>query len=195
MKKGVLLKLSSLESLYRRRPVYETKKLEARCREVGVDPPTYAPLDNNVVCWRLPPLEISAGGIVIPSEHASPHVKGIVMAVGPRARDVLFSNGIELGDVVIWARFSGWEMKDKQVGKELNDEYVVLKDRDILGSDDLAAELASGKAAYKQDPTTGRYCLVRKLIGGRKQKLLALAAGTDNPHEAAAARRAASTER
>jgi co-chaperonin GroES (HSP10) len=187
-----ITKLSAMERIYHRPVWYETKKLEARCKEIGVDPPTFAPMDNNVVCWRLPPLEMSRGGIVIPSEHASPHIKGILMAVGPRARDVLFSNGIELGDIVIWARFSGWELKDKTVSAERADEFCVLKDRDILGSDDLAADLANGRAAYQLDDKTGRYCLTRKMLGSRKvQKLRALAASTTNPHEAETARRLA----
>jgi co-chaperonin GroES (HSP10) len=186
------LQLSAMESLYRRRPHYETKKLELRCKEVGVDPPTFAPTDNNCVVWRLPDLSVSRGGIVIPAGHRDAQIKGILMAVGPRARDVLFSNGIQLGDIVIWARFSGWELKDRTTSAELINEYIVLKDRDILGSDDLAADLATGKAKYILDEKTGRHLLLpSKQINGRKQKLLALAASTTSPHEADTARRIA----
>lgn len=195
MSKRKDLVLSKMESLYDRRAFYETKKLEERCKEVGVDPPTYQPIDNNVVCWRLPPLMVSKGGIVIPEEHASPHIKGILMAVGPRARDVLFSNGIEVGDVVVWARFSGWEFHDKTAKTERGSEFVVLKDRDILGSDDLAVELAKGRAKYVLDEKTGRHNLVRKMISGRKQKLLALAASTTSAAEAETARRIAAQEK
>jgi co-chaperonin GroES (HSP10) len=186
-----LLKLSSMEMLYRAPVHYETEKLKLRCKEVGVDPPTYQPMDNNCVVWRMPDLEMSRGGIVIPAAHRDAHIKGILMAAGPRARDVLFSNGIQLGDIVIWARFAGWETHDKTHSKDLPDSFIILKDRDILGSDDLRVELASGKARYVLDPKTGRHNLERKLLRGRVEKLKALAASTNSPEESETARRMA----
>lgn len=185
------LKLSAMESLYRVKPYYETEKLRLRCDEVGITPPTGQPIDNNCICWRLPDLALSPGGIVIPTEHRSPHYKGILVAIGPRARDVLFSNGIEIGDVVTWARFSGAEHSDKTTDRDLGTQFITLKDRDIIASDDLRVELATGKAKYVRNELTGRHELVRKLLSGKKQKLLALAAGTDSAHEAETARRRA----
>ena len=188
---GKELVLSPIESLYASKPYYATEKLRLRCKEVGIEPPTGQPIDNNVVVWRLPPLKMSAGGIVIPEEAQNPHIKGILVAMGPRARDVLYSNGIEEGDVVTWARFSGSEHKDKTANKNLATEYITLKDRDILWSDDLRVALATGKAKYVIDDKTGRWSLQRKLLNGKKEKLLARAASTDNPHEAETARRIA----
>ena len=185
------LKLSTIESIYSTKPFYATEKLRVRCKEVGIEPPTYQPMDNNCVVWRLPPLELSKGGIVMPQDSQSPHIKGILLAVGPRARDVLYSNGIEEGDIVIFARFGGWEAQDRTNAKLLDTEYLILKDRDIIGSDDLKVALATGKAKYVLDEKTGRWCLQRKLLGGRKQKLLALAASTSSPQEAETARRIA----
>ena len=191
-----LLKLSPLEALYAKRPVYyETKKLEIRCKEVGFDLPTYQPIDNNCVCYRLPDIELSKGGLFVPASAESPHLKGSLVAVGPRARDVLFSNGIEVGDVVIWGRFSGWEHEDKTAAKELGTQFIVLKDRDIMGSDDLADDLAHGRAKYVLDQATGRHNLVKGLLTGRKQKLLALAASSNSAHEAETARRLANQEK
>ena len=189
------LKLSPLENLYRRRqrrPYFETEKLRLRCEEVGIVPPLGQALDNNCICWRLPDIEVSPGGLVIPSEHRSPHHKGILVAVGPRARDVLFSNGVEVGDIVTWARFAGAEHSDKTNRADLGTQFIFLKDRDILSSDDLADELASGKAQYVLDEKTGRHNLIRKMLGSsKKQKLLALAASTASPAEAETARRIA----
>lgn len=185
------LKLSAMESLYKAKPFYATEKLRLRCKEVGIEPPTYQPMDNNCVVWRLPPLKVTSGGIVVPEDAQSPHSKGILLAIGPRARDVLYSNGIEEGDVVIFARFAGWETPDRTPTKALDTEYLILKDRDIIGSDDLRVELSQGKAKYVLDTGTGRWCLQRKLLSGRKQKLLALAASTTSPAEAETARRLA----
>jgi len=188
------LKLSTMESLYTAKPFYATEKLRLRCKEVGIEPPTGQPIDNNVIVWRLPPLKVSAGGIVIPEEAQSPHIKGILVAMGPRARDVLYSNGIEEGDVVTWARFAGAEHNDKTTTRNLGTEFLTLKDRDILWSDDLRVALASGKVKYIQDDK-GRWCLQRKLLSGRKEKLLALAASTNSPAEAETARRIAAGEK
>jgi chaperonin GroES len=185
------LKLSAMESLYRAKPYYANDLLRVRCKEVGIEPPTFQPMDNNCVVWRLPPLSVSRGGIIVPEESKSPHVKGILVAVGPRARDVLYSNGIEEGHVVIFARFAGWETRDRTASKELSDEFLIIKDRDIIGSDDLRVELSSGKARYVLDEKTNRWSLQRKLLNGRKQKLLALAASTTSPAEAETARRLA----
>ena len=185
------LKLSAIESLYTVKPFYATEKLRVRCKEVGIEPPTYAPMDNNVVVWRLPPLKVTPGGIVVPDDAQSPHVKGILLAMGPRARDVLYSNGIEEGDIVIFARFAGWETQDRTTSKPLDTEYLILKDRDIIGSDDLKVMLSKGKATYFLDEKTGRWCLQKKLLNGKKQKLLALAASTSSPQEAETARRIA----
>lgn len=187
-----LLKLSAMESLYRAKAFYANDLLKARCHEVGVEPPTFQPMDNNCVVWRLPALGVSKGGIIVPEESKSPHVKGILMAVGPRARDVLYSNGIEEGHVVIFARFAGWETRDKTATAEKDSEFLIIKDRDIIGSDDLRVELSSGRAKYVMDERTNRWCLQRKLLNGRKQKLLALAASTNSPAEAETARRIAS---
>lgn len=189
------LKLSAMESLYKTKPFYATEKLRLRCKEVGIEPPTYQPMDNNCIVWRFPPLTISKGGIVMPEDAQSPHSKGLLLAVGPRSRDVLYSNGIEEGDVVIFARFSGWETKDRTPTQELDTEYLIIKDRDIIGSDDLRVELSTGKAKYVLDDKTGRWCLQRKLLSGRKQKLLALAASTTSAHEAETARRIAANEK
>jgi co-chaperonin GroES (HSP10) len=194
MKQAAIAKLSSIEALYQGREGkahYANDKLKVRCEELGIEPPTYQPMDNNCIVWRLPPLELSKGGIVIPSDSQNPHVKGLLVAMGPRARDVLYSNGIQEGDIVIFARFAGWETYDRTHNKALGAEYLILKDRDIIGSDDLRAEMATGKAKYVLDEKTGRWNLQRKLLNGRKQKLLALAASTASPHEAETARRLA----
>jgi co-chaperonin GroES (HSP10) len=190
-----LVKLSQLEALSQTKPFYATEKLRARCAEVGIEPPTFHPMDDNCVVWRLPPLKVSAGGIVLPEDSQNPHTKGILLALGPRARDVLYSNGIEEGDVVTFARFGGWEMQDKTHDRGKGNEILILKAREIIGSDDLKAVLSSGKAKYVLDEKTGRWCLQRKLLNGRKEKLLALAASTTSPAEAETARRLAANEK
>jgi co-chaperonin GroES (HSP10) len=171
--------------------------LDYRCRDWNIPKVTFQPVDNNVIVWRLPPLALSAGGIVIPEDQQSPHVKGVILAMGPRARDTLVSNGIEEGHIVVFGRFAGWEAHDNRPEMARHNMILMIKDKDIIGSDDLKADLEAGKLRIVQD-TDGRHKLAKvktdKLLTAkesRKEKLERLANGTSNPHEAAAARRAA----
>ncbi len=168
---------------------YQTPLLKKRCQEYGIPTPSFFPMDNNVLVWRLPSLDVSRGGLLLPEDARSPHIKGILMAMGPRAMDVLKSNGIEEGHTIVFARFAGWEATDSTSKSSLSSQFIMLKDRDVIGSDELKEEIASGKAKYVLE--NGRYSLQRKLLGGRKEKLLALAASTDSPAEAATARKLA----
>lgn len=164
--------------------------LERRCADFGIDIPSFQPIDDNVVIWRLPPLKESAGGIIIPEEHGSPHVKGLLLKMGPRAMDVLRSNGIEEGHIVIFGRFAGWEASDQTPEHFRHNTILMLKARDVVGSDDLKAEIQDGRAQYVI--SNGRHCLERKLLSGKTEKLLALAASTQSPEEADTARKIAS---
>lgn len=164
--------------------------LERRCRENGISPPEYQPTDDTVVVYRFPPLELSPGGIVIPEDARSPNVKGLLLAAGPRAMDHLFSNGYELGHIVIWKRFAGWETGDRTPEHQRGNRVLFLVAKDLLGSDDLGEQMRNGTARYIRG-ADGRHVLERKLLGSRKEKLLALAASTHSPAEAATARKLA----
>ena len=164
--------------------------LQMRCREWGIEIPTFAPMDNNCVVWRLPPLKVTKGGVIIPEDQQSPHAKGLLLAMGPRAMDVLRSNGIDVGHVIIFARFAGWETSDQTKEYAKGQLVLMLKDRDIIGSDDLRVALESGKARYVLGED-GRHRLETKLLDGRKEKLLALAASTHSPAERETAMRIA----
>lgn len=149
--------------------------LQQRMKQWGVEAVTFQPMDDNVVVWRLPPITETAGGLVIPLEHATPHVKGLLLRMGPRAMDILKSNGIDEGHYVLWARYAGWETNDDTPESRRHSRVLMIKARDIIGSDDLAADLKSGRAKYVKGDD-GRWRLERKLLNGRKEKLLALAA-------------------
>jgi co-chaperonin GroES (HSP10) len=165
--------------------------LDKRRKEWGIPDITFQPMDNNVIVWRLPPLTTSPSGLLhLPEDARSPHIKGVVLAMGPRAMDVLKSNGIEEGHIVVFARFAGWETKDHTAHQKLGSEVLIIKDRDIIGSDELKAELKSGKAKYVKGED-GRHRLERRLLSGKKEKILALAASTSSPAEAETARKIA----
>ena len=63
--------------------------------------------------------------------------------------DYLDSQGILLGHVVVFARFAGDEMNDTSRTTELQQRFLLLKDLDIEGSEDLRAGLEDGTFKYK----------------------------------------------
>lgn len=149
--------------------------LVKRAKEFGFDIPTGQPMDDNVTVWRLPPIELSEGGLFLPQREQSPNIKGVLIAAGPRAMDTLVSNGCTLGHIVVFARFAGWETKDSTQDRTLGNEILRLKLRDILESEDLRDALESGATRYIKGED-GRHRLEVKQLGGRTEKLLALAA-------------------
>jgi co-chaperonin GroES (HSP10) len=160
-------------------------------KEFGVKDVSYAPIYDEVLIWRLPPLGVSSSGLLfIPEDARSPHIKGLLMAMGPMAMDTLISNGVEVGHIVTWKRYAGDEFHDHTKTRRLMQEYIVVKARDVIGSDDLKRELDSGKAKYVRG-ADGRHSLQRQLSGGKVEKLRALAASTTSPAEAETATRIA----
>ncbi len=179
--------------------------LVQRAKEWGFEVPTNQPRANVCVVWRLPPIhEHRIPGtkidLMIPDEHDSPHVKGVLIAAGAVALASLESEGITLGHIVQWKRFAGEEMNEHTPEALKGQRIVWLQASDILASDDLMTALESGKADYKK--TDGGKLLLDveggipgekrpKQISARKQKLLALAERGGTPAERETAARIA----
>lgn len=179
--------------------------LVKRSKEWGFDVPTNQPRANTCVVWRLPPIhEHRVPGttidLMIPDEHDSPHVKGVLIAAGSTALASLESDGITLGHYVQFKRFSGEEMNEHTPEALKGQRILWLQASDILASDDLMAALETGKADYKKTDA-GKLLLEVdgeipgakqvKQISARKQKLLALAERGGTPAERETAARIA----
>ena len=87
------------------------------------------PLHDRVVVRRLEEERTSAGGIVIPDSAAENPMRGEVVAIGTgKALD----NGdvralaVKVGDVVIFGKYSGTEVKVN------NQELVVMREDDVM---------------------------------------------------------------
>ncbi len=141
----------------------------------GFDVPTFQPRGSNVVVWRLPPVTESPGGLMIPEDHQSPHVKGILVAWGPKAMDSLVSEGYDLGHTIIFKRFAGWETNDHTPESLRGQRVLMIDASDIIGSDDVREALESGRAKYVKGED-GRHSLSVKAISDKKAKILKLAA-------------------
>ena len=88
------------------------------------------PLQDRVLVERLDEETKTAGGIIIPDNHAEKPAQGRVVSVGPGQR-MKDGNVRELdvreGDRILFGKYSGTEVKVE------GSEYLIMKEDDILG--------------------------------------------------------------
>ena len=87
------------------------------------------PLGNRLVVQPIEEEEITAGGIVLPETAKEKPQKGSVLAVGPGERNdegKHMTPEVKEGDVVLFAKYSGTEIKYE--GKKL----LIMRESDIL---------------------------------------------------------------
>jgi chaperonin GroES len=91
---------------------------------------SFRPLHDRVVVRRVDSEEKTKGGIIIPDTAKEKPSEGIIVSVGPGARD---ENGkinaldVKAGDRVLFGKWSGTEVK-------LNGEdLIIMKETDIMG--------------------------------------------------------------
>ena len=87
------------------------------------------PLGNRVVVEPLEQEEVTAGGIVLPETAKEKPQKGVVLSIGPGDRNdkgARIPLDIAVGDTVLFAKYSGTEIKVD--GKKL----LILRESDVL---------------------------------------------------------------
>jgi chaperonin GroES len=87
------------------------------------------PLGNRLVVQPIEQEEVTAGGIVLPETAKEKPQKGDVLAVGPGERNDKGERiplDVKVGDVVLFAKYSGTEIKYD--GKKL----LILRESDVL---------------------------------------------------------------
>lgn len=110
--------------------------LQKRIRQYGIPKPPYLPVGSNVLIFRLPSETKSAGGIIVPDEHQEPKPMGVLIGAGLAARDVMESSLIQLGDIVWFGRFAGWEKEIARDPLGVGKSVLQMKISDVLGSCD-----------------------------------------------------------
>ena len=91
---------------------------------------SFRPLHDRVVVRRVDSEEKTAGGIIIPDTAKEKPSEGIVVSVGPGARDDdgdFIKPDVKPGDRVLFGKWSGTEVK---IGGE---DLLIMKESDILG--------------------------------------------------------------
>jgi len=87
------------------------------------------PLGDRVVVEPVEQDEVTAGGIVLPETAKEKPQQGMVLAIGPGARDEdgeHIEMDVKVGDKVLYAKYSGTEFKVD--GKKL----LILRESDLL---------------------------------------------------------------
>jgi len=87
------------------------------------------PLGNRVIVEPSEAEEVTAGGIVLPDTAKEKPQKGTILAAGPGDRDDdgdYIPMDVKVGDVVLYAKYSGTEIKVE--GKKL----LILRESDLL---------------------------------------------------------------
>ena len=101
------------------------------------------PLGDRLIVEVLEEEETTVSGIVLPDTAKEKPQRGRVLAVGPGSRD---ENGqfvamdLEEGDEIVFSKYGGTEIK---VGA---DEYLILRESDVLAKVVGDRELAGSKA-------------------------------------------------
>ncbi|WDR02452.1 co-chaperone GroES [Devosia rhodophyticola] len=91
---------------------------------------SFRPLHDRVVVRRLDGEEKTKGGIIIPDTAKEKPSEGVIVSVGPGARD---DNGktvapdVKAGDRVLFGKWSGTEVKVD------GEDLLIMKESDIMG--------------------------------------------------------------
>jgi len=99
------------------------------------------PLHDRVLVRRLEEKEVVKGGIIIPDTAKEKPQEGEVIAVGSgrREKGELIPLDVKPGDRILFGKYSGNDIKID------DEEYLILKEDEILAKIGHAAKAAGGK--------------------------------------------------
>ena len=99
------------------------------------------PLHDRVIVKRIEEKESVKGGIIIPDTAKEKPQEGEVVAVGSgkREKGELIPLDVKVGDRILFGKYSGNEIKID------DEEYLILKEYEILAKIGGAAKAASGR--------------------------------------------------
>ncbi len=126
-------------------------KLEERIKKYDIPPLLYAPVFDRCLVYQIDTVESDTfeGSCLVKPEvtkrrerNGSP--RGVLVGAGLKALDILGSHGIELGDIVWFARMAMW----KHEIDASNRVFSVIRAGEITGSEDLQEALGAGDIRY-----------------------------------------------
>ena len=90
----------------------------------------FRPLHDRVLVRRVDSEEKTAGGIIIPDTAKEKPSEGVIVSVGPGARDEagnVIALDVKAGDRVLFGKWSGTEVKID------GEDLLIMKESDIMG--------------------------------------------------------------
>ena len=90
----------------------------------------FRPLHDRVVVKRLESDQKTKGGIIIPDTAKVKPQEGVIIAVGPGARDEsgkIVALDVKAGDRILFGKWSGTEVKID------GEDFLIMKESDIMG--------------------------------------------------------------
>ncbi len=106
----------------------------------------FHPLHDRVMVRRIEANEKTTGGIIIPDTAKEKPQEGEVVAVGAGTRDdsgKLIALDVKAGDRILFGKWSGSEVKLE------DQEYLIMKESDILGIVEQGADIARSAVTAK----------------------------------------------
>ncbi|HEV2378528.1 MAG TPA: co-chaperone GroES [Terriglobia bacterium] len=99
------------------------------------------PLHDRIVIKRIEEKETVKGGIIIPDTAKEKPQEAEVMAVGKgkREKGELIPLDVKVGDRILFGKYSGTEIKLD------NEEYLIIREDEVLGVIEHASKAAGGK--------------------------------------------------
>ncbi len=91
---------------------------------------SFRPLHDRVVVRRVDSEEKTSGGIIIPDTAKEKPSEGVIVSVGPGARDEdgkHITPDVKAGDSVLFGKWSGTEVKID------GEDLLIMKESDIMG--------------------------------------------------------------
>ena len=102
----------------------------------------FRPLHDRILIKRVEEKEAVKGGIIIPDTAKEKPQEGKVIAVGQGKKTEhgkVISLDVKAGDRILFGKYSGAEIKMD------NQEYLILREEEVLGILEAKASTASGK--------------------------------------------------
>lgn len=126
-------------------------RMEERRKMYGIPETPYAPMGKNVLVFRMPSETRTAGGLYIAETAQEPKPMGVLVAAGLAALDVLSDHLVEIGDVVWFGRFAGWEKEIQRDPEGKGKQILQMKVEDVLGSVDALERIARSDIDLNED--------------------------------------------
>ena len=121
-----------------------TELLAERRRTYDIPELPYLPCGKVVLVFRLPNETRTSGGLFLAETAQEPKTMGVLVGAGLEAMDILKDHLIEIGDIVWFGKFEGWEHEVKRDAENKGKQINQFKVDGILGSVD-AIERVQGK--------------------------------------------------